>query len=141
MVPKFKAWNGYKKIMADYVSAIQNGDTKGTPSSVNVIVNGKNETWNVKNDHVKLLQFTGMKDAHENEIYEGNLVLLTPTIPLYTISFDKGEYRATNKYEFIAYSLNNINKDCKVVGNMYTNPELLEKSVNNGAKIDGISKV
>ena len=74
MVPKFKAWNGHRKIMADYVSAIQNGDTQGTPSSVNVIVNGKNETWDIKNDHVELLQSTGLKDVNDKNIYEDDIV-------------------------------------------------------------------
>lgn len=45
---KFRAWNGYRKMMADYVSAIQNGDTQGTPSSVNVIVNEKTKLGTLK---------------------------------------------------------------------------------------------
>lgn len=125
MVPKFRAWDGYRKIMADYVSAIQNGDTQGTPSSVNVIVNGKNETWDIKNDHVELLQSTGLKDADGKEIYEGDIVEVVSQYwgqlgNRYKVKFNKGAFSVN--YDF----LDEIRSSILVIGNIHTNPELLE---------------
>lgn len=140
MVPKFRAWNGYRKIMADYVSAIQNGDTQGTPSSVNVIVNVKNETWDIENDHVELLQFTGLKDTSSKEIYEGDilyfgsvwcvgdeydpreedhtgLVEYRPDYASYVVNCNGKIYPLEQLISFDGYS---------VQGNVHTNPELLE---------------
>ncbi|MFT8556678.1 YopX family protein [Liquorilactobacillus hordei] len=72
---KFRAFNKRLNVRSDYVTAIQNGDTQGTPSSVNVIIQGKNETWNVKNDDVILEQYVGLKDVDsEKEIYVGDHV-------------------------------------------------------------------
>lgn len=134
MVPKFRAWNGYRKIMADYVSAIQNGDTQGTPSSVNVIVKGKNETWDIKNDHVELLQSTGLKDSNGKEIYEGDIII---THPKYDGEESKrgivkyGNCRAEFSYEirkgdnWSIWSSNEY-RTYEVIGNVHTNPELLE---------------
>ena len=125
MVPKFRAWNGYRKIMADYVSAIQNGDTQGTPSSVNVIVNGKNETWDIKNDHVELLQYTGLKDANGKEIYDNDIVEVVSQYwgqlgNRYKVKFNKGAFSV--KYDLLAV----IRSSILVIGNIHTNPELLE---------------
>ncbi|SPE08075.1 YopX protein [Lactiplantibacillus plantarum] len=119
---KFRAWNGYRKIMADYVSAIQNGDTQGTPSSVNVIVNGKNETWDIKNDHVELLQFTGLKDVNGKEIYEGDIVEVT--IEGYVKAY---KYLVKNVWDphVWAEDYYAVSK-MEVVGNVHENPELLE---------------
>nr|KLE30817.1 hypothetical protein AAX72_02045 [Levilactobacillus brevis] len=111
--------------MADYVSAIQNGDTQGTPSSVNVIVNGKNETWDIKNDHVELLQYTGLKDANGKEIYEGDIVEVVSQYwgqlgNRYKVKFNKGAFSV--KYDF----LDEIRSSILVIGNIHENPELLE---------------
>ncbi|MCZ2118612.1 YopX family protein [Levilactobacillus brevis] len=139
MVPKFRAWNGYRKIMADYVSAIQNGDTQGTPSSVNVIVNGKNETWDIENDHVELLQYTGLKDANGKEIYEGDILATSSKIGGKLIAdYLKVDWREDYAGFFCGETplyacLSEWNNDIKypqtfpeIVGNVYGSPELLE---------------
>ena len=121
---KFRAWNSYRKIMSDYVSAIQNGDTQGTPSSVNVIVNRKNETWDIENDDVERLQFTGLKDVKGKDIYEGDIL-------------ENRKYRSIVKFasgKFIADVVGTINRfdligethGSKAIGNVYENPELLK---------------
>ena len=148
---KFRAWNGYRKIMADYVSAIQNGDTQGTPSSVNVIVDGKNETWDIKNDDVELLQFTGLTDVNGNEIYEGDILRLSRDEPKTYIYDDKdnlkpkiimpktvtetapvtkdtGTFGVSVKGVFL--TLREVDKgqqNIEVIGNVHENPELLEE--------------
>ncbi len=127
--------------MADYVSAIQNGETLGTPSSVNVIVKGKNETWDIKNDHVELLQSTGLKDANGKEIYEGDIVTVQATNDdgstdgmLGKIVYDEDiasfEFTTTGKDGWYTSSFDNLFEegffDIHVIGNVHENPELLE---------------
>ena len=139
MIPKFRAWNGYRKIMADYVSAIQNGDTQETPSSVNVVVNGKNETWDIKNDHVELLQSTGLKDVNGKDIYKDDIVRVFDVyedVGYVDIVIWGGEddYPAFDlKNHAVDYDSNALssifNGDfeiIEVIGNVHTNPELLE---------------
>jgi len=129
---KFRAWNGYRKMMADYVSAIQNGDTQGTPSSVNIIVNGKNETWDIKNDHVELLQFTGLKDVNGKPIYDGDIVKSSykyaqPKISQIIMedgnSYIAGEDLATGNEMLVSDHIEEI----EVVENVHTDGELLEE--------------
>lgn len=109
--------------MADYVSAIQNGDTQGTPSSVNVIVNRKNETWDIKNDDVELLQFTGLTDVNGKDIYEGDIVenergeILRVSYSAIDASFVAG-----NCY----FGSIGAGKEIRIIGNVHANPELLK---------------
>ncbi|NSL96115.1 hypothetical protein HRJ40_11495 [Lactobacillus plantarum] len=148
---KFRAWNGYRKLMADYVSAIQNGDTQGTPSSVNVIVNGKNETWDIKNDDVKLLQFTGLKDVNGKDIYVGDILRLSRDEPKTYIYDDKDNLKpkiimpktvtetapVTNDAGTFGVSVKGVfltlrevdkgQQSIEIIGNVHENPELLEE--------------
>lgn len=128
---KFRAWNGYRKMMADYVSALQNGDTQGTPSSVNVIVNGENETWDIKNDRVELLQFTGLKDVNGRDIYEGDILKTKAGL----IQIVEQGILETDREDIISgFYANNLSDDKphtfsyddEVIGNVHENPELLE---------------
>ncbi len=128
---KFRAWNGYRKVMADYVSAIQNDDTQGTSSSVNVIVNGKNETWDIKNDHVELLQFIDLKDVNGKEIYEGDVLRTKAGL----IQIVEQGILAIDRDDLISgFYANNLSDDKphtfsyddEVMGNVHENPELLE---------------
>ena len=127
--------------MADYVSAIQNGDTQGTPSSVNVIVDGKNETWDIKNDDVQLLQFTGLTDVNGIDIYIGDVVkewsdmselTMEPTVNE-TVSEDSfgqaGVFLRPLRTHFIEPCLHDYwGNKFEVIGNVHENPELLEES-------------
>ncbi|MCG0557182.1 YopX family protein [Lactiplantibacillus plantarum] len=122
---KFRAWNGYRKIMADYVSAIQNGDTQGTPSSVNVIVDGKNETWDIKNDDVELLKFTGLKDMNGKDIYEGDI--LENRKYRSTVKFANGKFLADVVGTISRFDLIGETHGSKVIGNVHQNPEISEE--------------
>lgn len=137
---KFRAWNGYRKIMADYVSAIQNGDTQGTPSSVNVIVNRKNETWDIKNDDVELLQFTGLKDVNGKEIYVGDIVKVWSDVSALTMEPTVNEIVSEDLFGrpgvFLKPAGPHLIEPClhdswsnqfEVIGNVHENAELLEE--------------
>lgn len=132
---KFRAWNGRAKQMAQYVTAIQMGDTQGTPSSVNVIVNGHNETWEVEHDKVELMQYTGMKDKNGNNIYEGDIVMWGDMAGLHekpvrvaVVRFDPDICFDSNVgiFDYGNFAYKETDKYLTVIGNVYANPDLLE---------------
>lgn len=120
--------------MADYVSAIQNGETLGTPSSVNVIVKGKNETWDIKNDHVELLQATGVKDAYGEEIYEGDVVHGYDQEPDIDDGYDGSSMVETVNFRWGSFWLGDFKNQImlytppiiEVIGNVHTDGDLID---------------
>lgn len=74
-------------------------------------------------EEVELMQYTGLKDTKDVEIYEGDIVEYSDE--LYEIKWMfSGFYLHDPKGGFI--ELAECDECCEVVGNIYENPELLE---------------
>jgi uncharacterized phage protein (TIGR01671 family) len=76
-----------------------------------------------------LMQFTGLHDKNEKEIYEGFVLKIPKLIDrgfgdglddyVTNVTFEDGSFMASDY-------LRMVNDDCEVIGNIYENPELLE---------------
>ena len=80
------------------------------------------------NSEVEVMQFTGIKDKNDKEIYEGDIVKFHS---LYEkngkIVFLDGAFMIDDFYD--KEYLNAFDKECEVVGNIFENPSLLSEEV------------
>ena len=78
-------------------------------------------------------QFTGLKDAHGKEIYEGDILKWKADNRLYAVVFNWGMFYASvevcNQEIYGGFPLHSLTDDeaCEIVGNIYDNPELKRK--------------
>lgn len=75
---------------------------------------------------IDLMEYTGLKDKNNKEIYEGDIVIHHSK--MYKIIFNAEEARFVlrdDEFELEIPFTNNNNKRMEVVGNIYENPELL----------------
>ena len=73
------------------------------------------------------MQFTGLKDCNDKEIYESD-VIKDKYGYVNIVFFKNGSfvYKSITEKLDLYYNLNNINKECEIIGNIYENPKLLK---------------
>ena len=119
---KFRAWLKDEKKMID-VKAID-WDENGDILSINY-PSGKAYSGYDK-DNIELMQYTGIMDTNGVKVFEGDIVYVDGD-DIGVIEYKSGcFYVRSNGYEGTFYN-NYFGYDVEVIGNIYKNPELLEK--------------
>lgn len=124
---KFRAWVKEKKaifevILIDYVS-----------KKVTYLLERVGHLLSIRDakfNNVELMQYTGLKDKNNKEIYEGDILFESFGERYYKVVFENGRFRGEFKGDFDEYSFDLIDiivQGCKIVGNIYENPELMEE--------------
>ena len=120
---KFRAWNRTYNWMEDhfYIGA-HDGTAYDKPSRTF-------DTPNIEIDEYPdyvLMQYTGLKDANGVEIYEGDIVEWNGAVCYIAWEESDASFMAVEQYESWAESGQEWSGDCKVIGNIYQNQELLK---------------
>ena len=80
-------------------------------------------------EYSELMEWTGLYDKNGEDIYEGDILFESFGEKYYKVVFENGSFRAEFKGDFEEYSFDLIDvvaQGCKIVGNIYENPELLK---------------
>jgi uncharacterized phage protein (TIGR01671 family) len=84
-------------------------------------------------------QFTGLRDVNGKEIFEGDILRLQPWVDTYRyVGFANGEYWLYHTQScFEPFEIGVVissHEEAEVVGNIYENPELLERASSERAR-------
>ena len=130
---KFRAWDKRDCVM----SAVWNISFKGwEDSQINYIELCGDGTYEIQEHEAVLMQYTGLKDKNDTEIYEGDIVLCSEeeydrefkdTIIFKNATFAFSTYNSYSGGDFDWYTLEHVCEDeLEILGNIYENPELLK---------------
>lgn len=123
---KFRAWVKDRKAIFEVV--LINYVTKKVTylfERVGHLLNIRHEKFN----DIELMQYSGLTDMMEKEIYEGDILFESFGERYYKVVFLNGSFRAEFEGDFEEHSFDLIDvvaQGCKIVGNIYENPELLK---------------
>lgn len=120
---KFRAWHKEEKIIGEVLGIdILHKEIFFSNEDVNCY-----EHADFKD--IELMQYTGLKDMREKEIYEGDILFESFGEEYFKVVFEDGSFRAEFEGDFDEYSFDLIDvvlQSCEVVGNIYENSELLK---------------
>lgn len=108
---KFRAWNGEAMISPDYID--RNG-----------LAHWKENSIPTSSD--KLMQFTGLRDKNGKEIYEGDIVQVISTKKIYA-PFEVILPEFWHGTVLMPCDNTSLLGLFEIIGNIYENPELLNK--------------
>lgn len=142
---KFRAWDKITKSMSS-VWGINFKAWDEPESIINYVTIelkvGGGGTFDRLEHEVELMQYTGLKDKNDKDIYEGDIVNFTETCKILfekkeyeqikyigIIEFDNegADYNIFNKDKSIIRGLGTGNQILEIIGNIYETPELLTK--------------
>ena len=116
---KFRAWHKEKKIIGKVLGIdILHKEIYFSNENINCY-----EYTEFKD--IELMQYTGLKDMREKEIYEGDILFESFGEEYFKVVFEDGSFRVeTEEYSLPLKEYAHI---CEVVGNICENPELIKE--------------
>ena len=126
---KYKSWDTKDKVIRDVVGMSLYHESLSVD-----IEFGKYLQDDIK--RFELMQYTGLKDKNGVEIYEGDILSTDLSRPYLIVEFRNGAFMyqchhdGQNYYDFMEPANERLKFNTKyheVIGNIYENPELLER--------------
>lgn len=140
MIRKFRVWDKRKNVMRDV--AVLHFTKSGKVNSIEYWKTpSKLKSYHVRN--IELMQSTGMKDKNGVEIFEGDVVLFSISDGFNHLVNEKAIVQASGCHSGLVCKLIDLDleyriyydpvfhTDYEVIGNVYENSELLERSGTN----------